>query len=56
MNHPSKFDPRGIVPEGKKWKKRKPIQDLLGKHTVRPDGNHDMSCQRPTGPIGSIRG
>ncbi len=46
MNHPSKFDPRGIVPEGKKWKKRKPLPDLLAKYKVLPDGCWDWIGSR----------
>lgn len=38
MNAPSKFDPRGTVPEGKKWKQRKPLSDLLSKYKVAASG------------------
>jgi hypothetical protein len=46
MNHPSKFDPRGIVPEGAKWKKRRPLSDLLSKYTPTPSGCWDWTGSR----------
>jgi hypothetical protein len=38
MDQPSKFDPRGPVPKGKKFRPRTPIQRLLLKYRVSDTG------------------
>lgn len=46
MNQSSKFDPRGAVPAGKKYKTRKSLPELLAKYKVTPSGCWEWTASR----------
>lgn len=46
MNAPSKFDPRGAIPEGKKYKPRKTLPELLAKYKVSPAGCWEWTASK----------
>ena len=46
MNHTSKYDPRGPLPERQTSRQRKPIPDLLARYTIAATGCWEWTATR----------